>query len=216
MAFLILVGIFIGAIVVSNIIAVKIINISGIIISVGSIVYPITFLVTDVINEIWGKRIATQVVLAGFVASLFTVMVIQISIFAPPAVFWEEQQSYVTIFRSVPRVVAASMVTYLIVQTHDVYAFHFWKVKTKGKMLWLRNNASTFVSQTLDSALFTTLAFWGTVPNLFQMIIGGIVVKIIIAIADTPFCYLGVGLIRKLTNVSKYRIERQSANLVDK
>ncbi len=97
------------------------------------------------------------------------------------------------------RIVAASMVAYLISQLHDVWAFLFWRRVTAGKHLWLRNNLSTIVSQFLDSIIFITLAFAGTVANavLVNMIISQYLVKIILVLADTPFCYLAVRWARK-------------------
>ena len=88
------------------------------------------------------------------------------------------------------RVVFASLTAYTISQAHDVISFNFWRNKTKGKHKWLRNNASTLVSQIIDTAIFITIAFWGLVPDLLWMIISQYVVKAIIALLDTPFFYL--------------------------
>jgi uncharacterized integral membrane protein (TIGR00697 family) len=99
----------------------------------------------------------------------------------------------------VPRIVLASMVAYLVSQHHDVFAFSFWRRKTKARFLWLRNNASTMVSQALDTGLFITIAFWGTVPNniLVNMLITQYIIKLAIAALDTPFCYLMVYFLRE-------------------
>ena len=105
-----------------------------------------------------------------------------------------QQEAYVLVVGMVPRIVLGSLVAYLISQLHDVWAFHFWKGKTKGKHLWIRNNASTIVSQLIDSVVFVTIAFIGVVPGsvLLMMIVVQYVSKVIIAIVDTPFIYLGV------------------------
>jgi uncharacterized integral membrane protein (TIGR00697 family) len=117
----------------------------------------------------------------------------------PPASFWSHQAAYETILGTIPRIVAASMVAYLVSQLHDVWAFLFWRRVTKGKHLWLRNNLSTMASQLLDSVIFITLAFAGTVELsvLGNMIAGQYLVKFILALADTPFCYLAVRWARK-------------------
>ncbi len=99
---------------------------------------------------------------------------------------------------AVPRIVLASMVAYLLSQHHDVFAFHFWKRVTQGRFLWLRNNASTMVSQGIDTVLFITIAFIGVIPTnvLLNMIVAQYVIKIVIAIVDTPLCYLMVHLLK--------------------
>ncbi|RLG68080.1 MAG: VUT family protein, partial [Methanobacteriota archaeon] len=105
-------------------------------------------------------------------------------------------KSFAEVLGPAPRIVAASMVAYLVSQHHDVFAFHFWKKKTGGKHLWIRNNASTVVSQLVDSVIFITLAFYGVTP-LLPLIFGQWVVKMFIAVMDTPFCYLACKLIEK-------------------
>ena len=116
----------------------------------------------------------------------------------PAAVFRDGQPAYESILGMVPRIVLASMVAYLISQHYDIFAFHFWRQKTKGRFLWLRNNASTMVSQAMDTGLFITIAFWGTVPTaiLTEMLLTQYVIKLIIAACDTPFCYLLVALLK--------------------
>lgn len=117
----------------------------------------------------------------------------------PPADFWEGQDAYNAILGSVPRIVLASMVAYLVSQHHDVFAFHFWRRLTNGRFLWLRNNASTMVSQGIDTVLFITIAFAGTVPLdiLGSMLATQYVIKLLIAVADTPLCYALVKLVRR-------------------
>ena len=97
------------------------------------------------------------------------------------------------------RVTVAGLVAYIISQSHDVWAFHVWKRVTRGKWLWLRNNASTIVSQLIDTVIFITLAFYGVVPNniLLKLIIGQWMWKAVVAVLDTPFVYLGVYVLRK-------------------
>jgi uncharacterized integral membrane protein (TIGR00697 family) len=96
------------------------------------------------------------------------------------------------LFGVYPRVVAASLLAYLISQLHDVWAFDFWKVRSRGRYLWLRNNASTMVSQAIDSVIFCVVAFWGVFPwsDFFQILATTYLLKFAIAAADTPFIYL--------------------------
>ncbi len=190
---------FATLLVVANIIAGKLISVGMWVVPVAVIAYPLTFLVTDTIAEVYGRRIATRIVWVGFAVNMLMVALVYVGKIIPPASFWEGQDAYNTILGSVPRIVLASMLAYLASQHHDVFAFHFWRRRTKGRFLWLRNNASTMVSQGLDTVLFITIAFVGVVPTnlLLNMILGQYIIKLLIAIADTPLCYALVGLIRR-------------------
>lgn len=190
---------FATLLVVANIIAGKLISIGIWVVPVAVIAYPFTFLVTDVISEIYGRKTATRIIWLGFMASIIMVALIYIGRIIPPSNIWEGQEAYNAILGSVPRIVLASMIAYLISQHHDVIVFHFWKKLTKDKFLWLRNNASTMVSQGIDTVLFITIAFFGVIPTqvLLNMILAQYVIKLCIAVADTPICYALVALIRR-------------------
>ncbi|MCD6493498.1 MAG: queuosine precursor transporter [Archaeoglobaceae archaeon] len=193
------IGIFTALIVIANVISSKIIFVGEIgsvnlIGPAGVIVYASTFLITDIIGEIYGKEYSKKAVITGFFANIIAVIAILIAINWTPAPFLSNEflNSFNKILGFAPRIVLASMIAYLISQTHDVYAFHFWKRKTKGRHLWLRNNASTIVSQAIDTAVFITIAFYGLVANevLLSMIFGQYVLKVFIALFDTPFIYI--------------------------
>ena len=200
---------FATLLVVANIIAGKLISIGMWVVPVAVIAYPLTFLVTDTIAELYGRRIATRIVWVGFAVNVLMVALVYVGKIIPPASFWEGQDAYNTILGSVPRIVLASMLAYLASQHHDVFAFHFWKRLTKGRFLWLRNNASTMVSQGIDTALFITIAFIGVVPTnvLLNMIVGQYVIKLGIAMVDTPICYALVGLIRRRSGTLEQTLE---------
>ncbi|HDD36177.1 MAG TPA: VUT family protein [Archaeoglobus veneficus] len=193
------IGIFTALIVIANVISSKIIFVGevgsvNLIGPAGVIVYASTFLITDIIGEIYGKEYSKKAVITGFFANIIAVIAILIAINWTPAPFLSNEflNSFNKILGFAPRIVLASMIAYLISQTHDVYAFHFWKRKTKGRHLWLRNNASTIVSQAIDTAVFITIAFYGLVANevLLSMIFGQYVLKVFIALFDTPFIYI--------------------------
>lgn len=198
MILVVLATLFATCLLVANIIAVKLISIGGWVVPAGVIAYPLTFLFTDVITELYGRRIASRVVWIGFGANILMVILVFGGRLLPPAPFWEGQPAYESILGMVPRIVLASMIAYLISQHHDVLAFHFWRQKTKARFLWLRNNASTMVSQALDTGLFITIAFWGIVPTgtLANMLLSQYIIKLAIAVCDTPFCYMLVGLLK--------------------
>jgi len=199
MILVILAALFVTCLIVANIIAVKLVSIGGWVVPAGVIAYPLTFLFTDVIAELYGRKIASKVVWVGFGASVLMVILVFGGKLLPPASFWEGQSAYEFILGMLPRITLASVIAYLVSQHHDVFAFHFWRQKTKGRLLWLRNNASTMVSQVLDTGVFITIAFWGTVPTatLTNMLLSQYIIKLVIAACDTPFCYMLVGLLRE-------------------
>ena len=174
-------------------------------ISVGILPYPITFLITDLISEIYGKKKANQVVVAGIFASFFSMLIVYVSN-AVPATSWSPVQNdmFSEVFGSTAIAVLASMLAYLFAQFIDIQIYHFWKGLTKGKHLWLRNNFSTFLSQFVDTAtVLLLLCSFGEIAwaQFAGLLIAGFLFKVMIAALDTPFLYLGVYLFRKRFNL---------------
>jgi len=198
MILVVLSTLFATCLLVANIIAVKLVSIGAWVVPAGVIAYPLTFLFTDVITELYGRKIASRVIWLGFGVSVLMALLVYFGGLLPPAPIWADQPAYESILGMVPRITLASLIAYLVSQHHDVFAFHFWWQKTRGRFLWLRNNASTMVSQALDTGIFITIAFWGTVPAgvLTNMLLSQYVIKLVIAACDTPFCYLLVGWLR--------------------
>jgi len=187
---------FVCSLLLANILASKIVMVGGLVLPAAIILYPLTFLFTDVVAEVEGKKSADALVMMGLYMSLFMVLAILAGKLLPPAGFWKHQEAYNTILGSTPRIVLASMIAYIVSQRHDVWAFHWWRGKTAGRHLWLRNNLSTIVSQLIDSVLFIGIAFWGIVPpaTVGTMILSQYLVKVGIALLDTPICYVLVRL----------------------
>jgi hypothetical protein len=183
-----MIGMYCALIVVANILASKIVVFASFTIPAAVIVYATSFLLTDMLSEFYGKEQARKAVWAGFIANIMLVFSVYIAIIWEPASFWPNQAAFETVLRNTPRIVAASMVAYLVSQHHDVISYHWWMGKFP-QHLWLRNNASTVVSQALDTVIFISLAFYGIFP-VGTMIIGQYVVKLLIALLDTPFIYL--------------------------
>ena len=174
-------------------------------ISVGILPYPITFLITDLISEIYGKKRANQIVVAGIFASFFSMIIVYIAN-AAPATEWSpiKDDLFSNVFGSTAIAVFASMMAYLFAQFIDIQIYHFWKRLTQGKHLWLRNNFSTFLSQFIDTAtvLLLLCAFGEIKWELFVgLLIAGFLFKVMIAALDTPFLYIGVYLFRKRFNL---------------
>ena len=183
-------SLFVSGLVVSNIIAAKVVVLWKLVVPAGIIIYPVSFLLTDIIGELYGKDEANRTVWYGFIASVFSMVIIYAGMFLPPAPFMEKQQSaYVTLLGPNWRIVLASLLAYVCSQKHDVWAFHFWKRLTRGRHKWLRNNLSTMTSQLIDTVIFIGIAFWGVVPHLGKMILGQYFLKLLIALLDTPIFY---------------------------
>lgn len=183
-------AIFITALILSNIVSAKMVSFWGLVIPAAVVAYPLTFLMTDVIGEIWGKEEANRAVKNGFICQLISLILIGVAILLPVASFADNQMEFQSIMGQSFRTVGASMVAYLISQTNDVLIFHKLKKITNGKHKWLRNNLSTMTSQLLDTSIFIIIAFVGTVPNIWIMIVSQYLIKFIYAVLDTPFFYL--------------------------
>jgi len=201
MCFIILLSVFVGSITIASVLASKIISISGkLFVPAGVLAYSVTFIVTDVISELWGKTRANFIIIGGFIALILALILVQVGLVWPKAPFWQHEEAFQTVLGSTRRIIIASFIAYLVSQFHDVWAFHFWKRITKERHLWLRNNLSTVVSQFIDSFIFITIAFYG-VHAVWPLILGQWAVKISIAVADTPLIYLFVWVIREKMGV---------------
>ena len=174
------------------------------IVSAGILPYPLTFLVTDILSEIYGKRKTNQVVISGFVASLFVLLFLWLG--AQPSAISDSPVNdsvYNTVFHNAWRVILASMIAYLCAQFLDVRLFHFLKNLTKGKHLWLRNNASTIGSQLVDTILVICVLFIGvwSSDQIMSAIFDGWLFKMLCALIDTPIIYGVLYLLRKKFNL---------------
>ena len=208
--YMILSSLFIASLVVSNLIFQKFFywDFFGLYtfeISVGILPYPITFLITDIISEVYGKKKANQVVTTGIFASFFSLLIIYLADVVP-ATEWSPigDSLFEKVFGATAIAVFASMVAYLLAQYIDIQLFHFWKRLTKGKHLWLRNNFSTFLSQFVDtfSVLFLLCSFGKIDWQLFSgLLLSGFLFKVLVAALDTPFLYLAVYSLRKRFNL---------------
>ena len=222
--FSVLMASFIVVLVLTNIIGVKLFlafpdslpnGIFGeaITLTTGLITYPITFLLTDIVCEVYGSRKANLMVATGFVLSLVSLLLIQLSIVLPGSPAWpsgsagyqtveEMQRAFESVFTLPGVLILGSMSAYLAAQLLDVKLFHFWRQVTGGRHLWLRNNASTMTSQLVDTIIVNSI-FLGFGLGLDWAVVAKIIVasylfKLLIAALDTPFVYLGVAVVRRL------------------
>lgn len=170
-------------------------------VSVGILPYPITFLITDLISEVYGRKKANQIVTTGIFASFFSMGIILLADIAPAIEYSPvNDELFTKVFALSPVAVLASMIAYLLAQYVDIAIYHFWKRVTKGKHLWLRNNFSTFLSQFIDTfTVVSLLCVFKVLPweMFFGLIVSGFLFKVLIAAIDTPFLYFFVYLLRK-------------------
>ena len=200
---------------------------NGFALTAGILTYPLTFLITDIVSEIWGERRANFMVIIGFLMSLLMLVITQIGLAVEPHVYWASgdalffsdgwstggdeaksgsavegyQHAFETVFSLQGILLFGSMTAYMCAQLLDVRLFHFWRKVTKGKYLWLRNNGSTVISQFVDTAIVNSIFFYlGLGMDIWigvQIMLTIYVYKILIALIDTPLIYLGVHIIRK-------------------
>ncbi len=179
-------------IILANIFVTKQITLFGMAATGGNSLYGGIFLATDLISEYYGKREAKRAVWFGWFCAIGWLLATQIFLAFKPSGEDFVHEAMSTLFSMTPSIVLGSLVAYIASQSHDIWAFHYWKKKTEGKKLWLRNNASTWVSQLIDTLIFSFIAFFLVFPFpvFLQIVLTTYLLKIIVAAIDTPFLYL--------------------------
>ena len=181
------------SVIVANIQVLKTVEIFGLTATLGNIVYATSFLATDILGENYTKREAQKAVYLGLFALIFMTGFMSLSLVFDPSPEDSAHNHLHAIFGLVPRIAAASLLAYWISQMHDVWAYNFWKKRFPGKRrIWLRNNASTMISQLIDSIVFTLVAFTGSFETrvLVEIVVTTYLLKLIVAALDTPLVYL--------------------------
>lgn len=185
-----LTAIFCLGLLTSNLFGGKLISILGFTVAGAIITYPLTFLTTDIIGEIWGKKEANDCVKVGVIIQIGFLALGYLSLKIPTlAATAELQNSLTAVLNQGSRMTIASLGAFTVSQTMDVISFHWLKRKTNGKYKWLRNNASTMSSQLIDTMIFITIAFYGVVDSIVTMVFAQYLIKLILAALDTPFFY---------------------------
>jgi len=197
--FLLITSIFITCLITSNIIAVKLVNIFGLILPAGILIFPISYIFGDVLTEVYGYRQARQVIWLGFFCNLIAVVAIWLGQILPAASFWDGQAAYERILGYTPRLLGASFLAYLVGEFANSFVLAKMKIATNGRWLWARTIGSTLVGQGLDSLVFMTLAFIGTIP--LTVLAGAIVAqwlsKSVYEAIITPLTYVLVNFLKK-------------------
>lgn len=188
------------SVIAANIQVTKTIELFGLTATLGNIVYASSFLITDILSENYGIRTARRAVVMGFVTIVGFTVIMNIALFFSPAESDFAHDSLQTVFGLLPRIAGASLLAYVTSQLHDVWAYALWKRLVPGpNMIWVRNNASTLVSQLIDSIIFVALAFLGvfSITVLLEILLTTYVLKLLVAAADTPFVYWATRWVRR-------------------
>lgn len=201
------------ATIAANIEVLIVVRAFGMEMTLGNVLFASTFLVTDIISEIYGKKDANKAVNIGIATSLVFIVLSQWWLLYTPAQSDFAMSSMETIFSNTPRLMLVSMVVYAVVQKFDVWAYHKWWAFTEKKcgdsdrFLWVRNNGSTMISQLLNNVLFNIGAFWGVhdAETIFSIIISSYVIFIVTSLADTPFVYIA----RKIAPLVKIKKDNE-------
>lgn len=215
--YLVLAALFVVSLVLTNIIGIKLFRapfMPEFALTTGIVTYPLTFLITDVVSEVYGQRRAAFMVWLGFFMSLMMLAIVQLSVAVEPHPYWvppagafytsagDYQHAFESVFSLNGVLLFGSMLAYLTAQLCDVRLFHFWKRLTRGRHLWLRNNGSTMISQLVDTAVVNSILFYVGFGMDFWtgvQIMGTIYLyKMVIAAIDTPLIYVGVYLVKRL------------------
>ena len=204
--FVVIVAVFVTCLITANITAVKLISVLGVVLPAGVVVFPISYIVGDVLTEVYGFHRARRVIWLGFFCNLIAVLAIWIGGVLPAAPFWEGQQAYETILGYTPRLLAASFFAYLIGEFANSIVLAKMKVATNGRWLWSRTIGSTIVGQGLDSFVFVLVAFVGNIPlaGLIAAIVAQWLFKSIYEAASTPLTYLVVGALKRHEGADVY------------
>ena len=207
--FILVTTVFVTCLITANIIAVKLVNIFGLIVPAAVIIFPISYILGDVLTEVYGYERARQVIWLGFLCNSIAVLAIWVTGLLPAASFWKDQAAYDSVLGYTPRLLAASFVAYLIGNFSNAFVMAKMKIATQGRWLWTRTIGSTLVGQGLDSLVFITLAFIGTIPagGLISAIVTQWLMKSVYEAAVTPFTYMVVNFLKREEGVDVYDYE---------
>lgn len=204
--FIAIVAIFVTCLITANIIAVKLVSIAGLVVPAAVVIFPISYIFGDILTEVYGYSASRRVIWLGFFCNLLAVIAILIGGLMPAASFWQGQSAYDATLGSTPRILAASFLAYLVGEFANSFVLAKMKIATRGQWLWSRTIGSTLVGEGLDSAVFITLAFAGTIPNdgLASAIVTQWLFKTAYETVATPLTYAIVGWLKAKESLDTY------------
>jgi queuosine precursor transporter len=198
--------VFTTCLITANIIAVKLIRVFGLILPAAIVIFPLSYVFGDVLTEVYGYRQTRYVIWLGFLCNVLVVVAVWLGQILPAASFWDGQAAYERILGYTPRLLVASFLAYLVGEFANAFVLAKMKIATNGRWLWTRTIGSTLVGQALDSAVFITLAFAGTIPD--SMLVASVVTQWLVKSGYealvTPFTYWIVGFLKKREGLDVY------------
>jgi len=203
---MIVLSLFITTLLVSNIASTKLFNAFGFTIDGGTILFPLAYILSDVITEVYGFKMARRVIVIGFFMCVLTAGVLFAVQLLPPSSDWLGQEAYEQILGLLPRIVAGSLIAYIVGELVNSFILARMKVATKGRYLWTRTIGSTLVAALLDTIIFSTIAFYGVVPldTLISLIATVYVIKVLVEVAITPITYTAVNYLKRTDKQDHY------------
>ena len=205
--FVVVAGFFVTALVVSNIIAVELVEMSGRVFPAGLVIFPLSYLLGDVLTEVYGIRSARRVIWLGFACNLLALGAIQAAIHLP-ALDPEFQEQFEAVLGTTWRLFVASLAAYIVGELANAYVLAYMKSATGGRWLWTRTIGSTIVGEGLDSLIFVTIAFAGTGAGLANPIVTTWLIKVGWETLATPITYWIVGYLKRTEGVDVYDFGR--------
>ncbi len=199
-------ALFVTCLLTANVIAAKLITVAGVVLPAGIVVFPLSYVLADVLTEVWGYAAARRVIWLGFACNAVMVTAIWAGGEIPAAPFWKGQAAYDALLGQAPRILAASFVAYLAGEFANAYVMAKVKIWTAGRWLWVRTIGSTIIGEGLDSVIFVGLAFAGIVPLgvLLSIIAGQWVAKVLYEAAATPLTYAAVGWLKSRERIDTF------------
>ena len=199
-------ALFVTCLLTANIMAAKLISLGGVVLTAGIVVFPVSYIVGDVLTEVWGYAAARRVIWLGFACNALMVAAIWLGGEIPSAPFWKGGPAYAEILGQTPRILLASFVAYLFGEFANSYVLAKMKIMTRGRWLWTRTIGSTVVGQALDTAVFVALAFGGSVPAgaLTGIMVGQWIAKVLYEAAATPLTYAAVAWLKTSERTDTY------------
>jgi uncharacterized integral membrane protein (TIGR00697 family) len=199
-------ALFVTCLLAANTIAAKLIVVGGLVLSAAIVIFPVSYVVGDVLTEVWGYAVTRRVIWLGFGCNALMVLAVWLGGELPAAPFWSGQAAYQQILGQGPRILGASLAAYLVGEFANAFVLAKLKIATEGRRLWVRTIGSTLVGQGLDSVVFVTLAFAGTVPAgvLSGLVLGQWAVKVAYEAAATPLTYLAVGWLKSREHLDTF------------
>jgi uncharacterized integral membrane protein (TIGR00697 family) len=201
-------ALFVTCLLTANIMAAKLISLGGVVLTAGIVVFPVSYIVGDVLTEVWGYAAARRVIWLGFACNALMVLAIWLGGELPAAPFWRGQPAYQEILGHTPRILAASFVAYLVGEFANAFVLAKLKIATQGRWLWTRTIGSTIVGEAVDSVLFYPLAFYnsGLIPNdkLLAIMLAQFCLKVAVEVVFTPVTYKVVGALKRAESEDFY------------